>query len=51
MGGTLARPQDRWPNLFAGQFWAKYPYFLPCAVAASVVFVSFLLVFFLEEAS
>ncbi|KAG2136292.1 MFS general substrate transporter [Suillus cothurnatus] len=49
MGGTLARPQDRWPNLFAGQFWAKYPYFLPCAVAASVVFVSFVLVFFLEE--
>ncbi|KAG1767177.1 MFS general substrate transporter [Suillus placidus] len=49
MGGTLARPQDRWPNLFAGQFWAKYPYFLPCAVAASVVFVSFMLVFLLEE--
>lgn len=49
MGGTLARPQDRWPNLFAGQFWAKYPYFLPCGIAASVVFVSFMLVFFLEE--
>lgn len=49
MGGTLARPQDRWPNLFAGQFWAKYPYFLPCAVSASVVFVSFMLVFLLEE--
>ncbi|KAG2128576.1 MFS general substrate transporter [Suillus clintonianus] len=49
MGGTLARPQDRWPNLFAGQFWAKYPYFLPCAIAASIIFVSFMLVFLLEE--
>lgn len=49
MGGALARPQDRWPNIFAGQFWAKYPYFLPCAVAASVVLVSFVLVSFLEE--
>ncbi|KAG1860689.1 major facilitator superfamily domain-containing protein [Suillus subalutaceus] len=49
MGGALARPQDRWPNLFAGQFWAKYPYFLPCAIAASVVFISFMFVFLLEE--
>lgn len=49
MGGILARPQDRWPNLFAGQFWATYPYFLPCAIAASVVFVSFMFVFLLEE--
>ncbi|KAG2051001.1 MFS general substrate transporter [Suillus hirtellus] len=49
MGGTLARPQDHWPNLFAGQFWAKYPYFLPCAVAASIVSVSFMFVFLLEE--
>ncbi|KAG1740067.1 MFS general substrate transporter [Suillus lakei] len=49
IGGTLARPQDRWPNLFAGQFWTKYPYFLPCAIGALVVFVSFMLVFLLEE--
>lgn len=49
MGGTLARPQDRWPNIFPGHFWAKYPYFLPCAIAASVVFMSFMFVFLLEE--
>ncbi|KAG2157707.1 major facilitator superfamily domain-containing protein [Suillus bovinus] len=49
MGGMLARPQDRWPNVFAGPFWAKYPYFLPCAVAASVVSASFMFVFLLEE--
>ncbi|KAG0709401.1 major facilitator superfamily domain-containing protein [Suillus ampliporus] len=49
MGGSLARPQDRWPNIFPGRFWAKYPYFLPCAIAASFVFVSFMLVFLLTE--
>ncbi|KAG1746518.1 MFS transporter [Suillus paluster] len=49
MGGSLARPQDRWPNLFPGRFWEKYPYFLPCATAASVVFASFMLVFLLKE--
>ncbi|KAG2342105.1 MFS general substrate transporter [Suillus weaverae] len=34
MGGTLARPQDHWPVLFANPFWGQHPYFLPCAVAA-----------------
>ncbi|KAG1852057.1 major facilitator superfamily domain-containing protein [Suillus tomentosus] len=50
MGGTLARPQDHWPVLFANSFWGNYPYFLPCAVAACVLFVAlFTMVFFLEE--
>ncbi|KAG1906449.1 MFS general substrate transporter [Suillus fuscotomentosus] len=50
MGGTLARPQDHWPVLFANSFWKNYPYFLPCAVAACVLFVAlFTMVFFLEE--
>ncbi|KAG1745806.1 MFS general substrate transporter [Suillus paluster] len=50
MGGTLARPQDHWPALFANPFWGKYPYFLPCAVAACL-FVVVILVqsLFLEE--
>ncbi|KAG1811721.1 MFS general substrate transporter [Suillus subaureus] len=34
MGGIFARPQDHWPALFANPFWGKFPYFLPCAVAA-----------------
>jgi len=34
IGGTLSRPQDRWPRLFSHPFWAKYPYSLPCLVAA-----------------
>lgn len=50
MGGTLARPADRFPDLFSGSFWEAYPYFLPCGVAASVVAVTtMILFFFLEE--
>ncbi|KAG1748656.1 major facilitator superfamily domain-containing protein [Suillus lakei] len=50
IGGTLARPQDHWPTLFANPFWEKYPYFLPCAVAACLLFLAlFMMVFLLEE--
>ncbi|KAH9165756.1 MFS general substrate transporter [Lactarius sanguifluus] len=35
VGGMLSRPQDRWPNVFSHSFWAEYPYFLPCFVAAT----------------
>ncbi|KAG1906461.1 major facilitator superfamily domain-containing protein [Suillus fuscotomentosus] len=50
MGGTLARPQDRWPALFANAFWEKFPYFLPCAVAACMfVLILFMMSIFLEE--
>ncbi|KAG2363254.1 MFS general substrate transporter [Suillus spraguei] len=50
IGGTLARPQDNWPRLFAHPFWNKYPYFLPCAVSAcGLVLGFFVLLFFLEE--
>ncbi|KAJ8586694.1 MFS general substrate transporter [Rhizopogon salebrosus TDB-379] len=50
MGGTLARPQDHWPALFAHPFWRRYPYFLPCAVSAFLFILAFfMLLFFLEE--
>ncbi|KAG2128569.1 MFS general substrate transporter [Suillus clintonianus] len=50
IGGTLARPQDNWPGLFAHPFWSKYPYFLPCAVSACAIVVGFLILLcFLEE--
>ncbi|TFY67352.1 hypothetical protein EVJ58_g1671 [Rhodofomes roseus] len=35
IGGQLAKPHDRWPNVFGNKFWIRYPYFLPCAVAAA----------------
>jgi len=34
IGGTLSRPADRWPRLFSNIVWVKYPYLLPCLVAA-----------------
>lgn len=50
MGGALARPADRFPDLFTSSFWETYPYFLPCGVAASVVAATtIILFFFLEE--
>ncbi|KAG1884854.1 major facilitator superfamily domain-containing protein [Suillus subluteus] len=50
IGGALARPQDHWPALFANPFWGKYPYFLPCAVAACLfVLALFIMLIFLEE--
>ncbi|KAG6807315.1 hypothetical protein H0H92_008033 [Tricholoma furcatifolium] len=36
IGGSLARPADRFPKLFGhNDFLKKYPYFLPCAVPAA----------------
>ncbi|KAG2151375.1 MFS general substrate transporter [Suillus clintonianus] len=50
MGGTLARPQDHWPRLFSGSFWTKYPYFLPCGVAACLLVLALVMMsIFLEE--
>lgn len=34
IGGQLARPHDRWPDVFTNPFWQYYPYFLPCAASA-----------------
>ncbi|KAF8875919.1 major facilitator superfamily transporter, partial [Infundibulicybe gibba] len=50
MGGTFARPHERFPRVFGGQFWQDYPYFLPCLVASSFVCVSFIVaLLFLKE--
>jgi hypothetical protein len=43
IGGVLSRPQDRWPDRFSHPFWAKYPYFLPCLIAAAYALVSLVL--------
>ncbi|KAJ7075174.1 major facilitator superfamily domain-containing protein [Mycena belliarum] len=47
IGGSLSRPQDRFPKTFTGRFWADFPYFLPCLVTAAFVFFSFLVVLLL----
>ena len=43
IGGVLSRPQDRWPDRFSHPFWAEYPYFLPCFVAAGYALLSLIL--------
>jgi hypothetical protein len=46
IGGTLSRPHDRFPNVFRGRFWQKYPYFLPSLVSACYSGFAFLLALF-----
>jgi hypothetical protein len=46
MGGVLANPASKWPDTLGKiDFLRKYPYFLPCAVAASVAFSGFAIAF------
>ncbi|KAH9958361.1 MFS general substrate transporter [Lactifluus volemus] len=50
IGGVLARPQDRWPNVFSHPFWAEFPYFLPCLACAAYALFSFVMAaVFLKE--
>ncbi|KAJ7917762.1 major facilitator superfamily domain-containing protein [Mycena leptocephala] len=42
MGGTLANAASKWPDTLGKiELLRMHPYFLPCAVAASVAFTSF----------
>jgi len=51
IGGMLSRPADRFPTLFGNsEFLKKYPYFLPCAVPATLSVIAWGLTFlFLKE--
>ena len=50
IGGTLAKPAARYPNLFNYQLLRKYPYLLSCLVtSAFALFASSLAAFFLQE--
>ncbi|KAF8150888.1 member of major facilitator superfamily multidrug-resistance, DHA1 sub-family [Crassisporium funariophilum] len=51
IGGSLARPAERFPHLFGqNEFLIKYPYFLPCAVPATFSLVAWVVTFlFLKE--
>jgi len=44
ISGGLARPSDGFPDVFTGQFWKQYPYFLPCFVVAVITILSILVV-------
>ncbi|KAF8840911.1 MFS general substrate transporter [Paxillus ammoniavirescens] len=47
IGGSLSRPQDHFPRLFAASFWGDYPYFLPCLVAAMFATLTFMMILLL----
>ncbi|KAE9402492.1 member of major facilitator superfamily multidrug-resistance, DHA1 sub-family [Gymnopus androsaceus JB14] len=51
IGGGLANPTRQYPHLFGdNEFLKKYPYFLPCAVPATVSAIAWLVTFmFLKE--
>ena len=47
IGGLLARPAERFPDLFGqNSFLKEYPYFLPCAVPATFTIIAWLVTFF-----
>ncbi|KAF8896551.1 major facilitator superfamily multidrug-resistance, DHA1 sub-family [Infundibulicybe gibba] len=46
IGGVLSNPATRWPNGIGKiEFLQEYPYFMPCATAGLVAFISFLISF------
>ncbi|KAI0370487.1 major facilitator MFS-1 [Pilatotrama ljubarskyi] len=48
VGGTFESPAKKWPGVFANiPLFVKYPYLLPCCVAASVTFTGSVLSLFL----
>ncbi|KAH9008157.1 hypothetical protein EDB83DRAFT_2681535 [Lactarius deliciosus] len=50
IGGVFSSPQDRWPHVSSHPFWADYPNFLPCLVAAIFVCLSLVITgLYLEE--
>ncbi|KAF9009549.1 member of major facilitator superfamily multidrug-resistance, DHA1 sub-family [Cyathus striatus] len=50
IGGSLSNPHDHFHGVFRSAFWLKYPYFLPCAVVATISFIGTmpLLIYFKE---
>jgi hypothetical protein len=46
----LARSHERFPQTFRGTFWEEYPYFFPCLVVTTYVFMTFVItLLFLKE--
>ena len=47
IGGLLARPAERFPYLFGENLFLKeYPYFLPCAIPATLSLIAWIVTFF-----
>ncbi|KAF9035135.1 major facilitator superfamily multidrug-resistance, DHA1 sub-family, partial [Panaeolus papilionaceus] len=47
IGGSLARPAERFPSLFGNsEFHKKHPYFLPCVIPAVFSVIAWIVTFF-----
>ncbi|KAF9016605.1 MFS general substrate transporter [Hymenopellis radicata] len=51
IGGTFARPHDRFPSVFKNPFWEQYPYFLPCLISGACASACALLTLFVFKES
>ncbi|KIK66115.1 hypothetical protein GYMLUDRAFT_158193 [Collybiopsis luxurians FD-317 M1] len=51
IGGWLSNPHERFPLLFPGNFWATYPYALPCFTIALYCAGTWVVTFFYLEES
>ncbi|KAF9450306.1 major facilitator superfamily MFS-1 [Macrolepiota fuliginosa MF-IS2] len=50
IGGSFEQPAIKWPDVFGEiQLFITYPYLLPCAIAALVMFIGSLLGLFLDR--
>ncbi|KAF8889625.1 hypothetical protein BD779DRAFT_322787 [Infundibulicybe gibba] len=50
IGGSFERPATKWPGMFENtSLFVKYPYLLPCALAALVTFIGSILSCFLSR--
>ncbi|TFK19579.1 major facilitator superfamily MFS-1 [Coprinopsis marcescibilis] len=50
IGGSFERPASKWPDTFSGiPLFVKYPYLLPCAIAAVIMLSGSFLACFLDR--
>ncbi|OAX31338.1 MFS general substrate transporter [Rhizopogon vinicolor AM-OR11-026] len=50
IGGMLEHPEHHFPDVFRGEFWSQFPYFLPSVIAAAFATICFLAIsLFLKE--
>src|SRR5436190_23904930 len=50
LGGYFAEPADSYPNVFSSGFWSTFPFLLPNAICALLLFLSMVAgYFFLAE--
>jgi MFS family permease len=47
LGGILARPALKYPSIFGGKLFMRFPYLLPCLFCSFIMVIAFLLLLFI----